>query len=139
MERDAAISGSQRCVLAGTPPSPAERTTARFAGESPVGADNCRYRALTGWTMTARRVGTTWAGARWAGLALLSVALAGAASSPGGPGGSDAGSGGGGGGGGGGSDGGLPQQLCGPMDVAFVVDVTGSMQPPIDNVKAAIP
>jgi hypothetical protein len=25
------------------------------------------------------------------------------------------------------------------MDVAFVVDVTGSMQPPIDNVKAAIP
>ena len=88
--------------------------------------------------MTVRRVGTTWAGARWAGLALLSVALAGAATSPGSPGGSDAGSGGG-GGGGGGSDGGLPQQLCGPMDVAFVVDVTGSMQPPIDNVKAAIP
>lgn len=28
---------------------------------------------------------------------------------------------------------------CGPMDLVFVIDVTGSMQPSIDNVKAELP
>ena len=88
--------------------------------------------------MRVRRDRTPWAGARWAGLAFLSVALAGAASSPGVPGGTDGGSSGS-DGGGGGSDSGIPQQPCGPMDVAFVIDVTGSMGGAINNVKAAIP
>jgi len=75
-----------------------------------------------------------WRAARWAFLGLLPIVLAGAVSSPGTGGGSDAGSG-----GGGGSDSGIPQQHCGPMDVAFVLDVTGSMGGAIGSVKAAIP
>ena len=86
--------------------------------------------------MTVRRDRSLWAGARWAAFALLSVALAGAASAPGGGGASDGGSG---GGGGGALDSGIPQQKCGPMDVAFVLDVTGSMGGAIGSVKAAIP
>src|SRR5215813_2850220 len=67
-----------------------------------------------------------WRAVRWTFLAVLPLLLVGAATSPGG-------------GGGGGSDGGIPQQECGPMDVAFVLDVTGSMGGAIGNVKAAIP
>jgi hypothetical protein len=70
-----------------------------------------------------------WRSLRWL-LPLLSVLLAGAASAPAGRGTT---------GGETTSDGGSPQQQCGPMDVAFVIDVTGSMGPPINNVKAAIP
>ena len=84
--------------------------------------------------MNVGRDRSLWVGARWAAFALLSVALAGAATAPGGGGASDGGSG-----GGGGSDGGIPQQKCGPMDVAFVLDVTGSMGGAIGSVKAAIP
>src|SRR6185369_3453237 len=94
--------------------------------------------ACAGCAMHVRSERSPWAGARWAGLALLSVVLAGAASSPGTPGGPDGGSSGS-DGGGGGSDSGVPQQPCGPMDVAFVIDVTGSMGGAINNVKAAIP
>ena len=75
---------------------------------------------------------TRWRVLPWVVVPVLSFLLAGAVTSPGG--GSDGGSG-----GGGGSDGGIPQQQCGPMDVAFVLDVTGSMGGAIGSVKAAIP
>src|SRR5215470_4571479 len=88
--------------------------------------------------MNVGRDRSLWSSARWVGLALLSVALAGAGSTPGGPGSPDGGSSGDGGSGGGSGDGGT-QQHCGPMDVAFVVDATGSMGGAINNVKAAIP
>jgi len=73
---------------------------------------------------------SAWRSLRWVLLPLVAVVLAGAASVPGGGGTTEGGTT---------SDGGTPQQQCGPMDVAFVIDVTGSMGPPIDNVKAAIP
>src|SRR5215472_5494061 len=69
---------------------------------------------------------------RWVFLPVVGVLLAGAVGSPGSSGGSDGGSG-------GGSDSGIPQRHCGPMDVAFVLDVTGSMGGAIGSVKAAIP
>src|SRR5215470_15936040 len=88
--------------------------------------------------MRVRSGRSSWTGARWAAVTVLSVVLAGAGSTPGGVGSPDGGSSGG-GGGGGSSDGGGSQQRCGPMDVAFVIDVTGSMTGAIANVKAAIP
>jgi hypothetical protein len=110
--------------------------------------------------MRIAAAGASWS-LRWAFVPVLTVLLAGTVSrvgptSPdagtgggsdgggttdagGGSGGGGGSDGGGGTGGGGGSDSGIPQQPCGPMDVAFVLDVTGSMGGAIGSVKAAIP
>ena len=32
----------------------------------------------------------------------------------------------------------IPEGACGPMDVVFVIDTTGSMQGAIDNIKGAL-
>ena len=80
--------------------------------------------------MDSARGLSAWRSLRWVFLPVLSLLLVAAASAPRFGGTTEGGTA---------SDGGVPQQQCGPMDVAFVVDVTGSMQPPIDNVKAAIP